>query len=64
MRQEQSWRTNDGTEDVIRQYAAMVYRLAFARSGTKDDADEIFQEVFFRYLKNQSVFGSEEHCKA
>ena len=46
MRQEQSLRTNDGAEDVIRQYAAMVYRLAFARSGTKDDADEIFQEVF------------------
>lgn len=34
------------------------------RSGTKDDADEIFQEVFFRYLKNQPVFESEEHCKA
>ena len=64
MRQEQSLRTNDGAEDVIRQYATMVYRLAFARSGTKDDADEIFQEVLFRYLKNQSVFESEEHCKA
>ena len=64
MRQEQSLRTNDGAEDVIRQYATMVYRLAFARSGTKDDADEIFQEVFFRYLKNQPVFESEEHCKA
>ena len=64
MRQEQSLRTNDGAEDVIRQYAIMVYRLAFARSGTKDDADEIFQEVFFRYLKNQPVFESEEHCKA
>ena len=58
MRQEQSLRTNDGAEDVIRQYATMVYRLAFARSGTKDDADEIFQEVFFRYLKNQPVFES------
>ena len=55
MRQEQSLRTNDGAEDVIRQYATMVYRLAFARSGTKDDADEIFQEVFFRYLKNNFI---------
>ena len=64
MRQEQSLRTNDGAEDVIRQYATIVYRLAFARCGTKDDADEIFQEVFFRYLKNQPVFESEEHCKA
>ena len=32
-------------EAVIRQYAGMVYRLAFARSGRKEDADEIFQEV-------------------
>ena len=47
MRQEQSLRTNDGAEDVIRQYATIVYRLAFARCGTKDDADEISSRGVF-----------------
>ena len=42
----------------------MVYRLAFARMGTKYDADEIFQEVFLRYLKKCPAFHDEEHEKA
>lgn len=51
-------------EQVIRNYANMVYRLAFARTGSRYDADEIFQEVFLRYIKKQPVFKSEEHRKA
>ena len=51
-------------EAVIRQYAGMVYRLAFARSGRKEDADEIFQEVFLRYVKKRPDFESEAHCRA
>lgn len=54
----------DGEERVIRFYADLVYRLAFARTGTKYDADDVFQEVFLRYIKKQPVFGNEEHRKA
>jgi RNA polymerase sigma-70 factor (ECF subfamily) len=60
----QSLRTDDCTEKVIKFYADMVYRLAFARTGTKCDADEVFQEVFMRYIKKQPVFENEEHRKA
>ena len=49
---------------MIRFYADLVYRLAFARTGTKYDADDVFQEVFLRYIKKQPVFGNEEHRKA
>lgn len=42
----------------------MVYRLAFARTGTKEDADEVYQEVFLRLLKKHPAFESDEHCKA
>lgn len=55
---------NDCTEKVIRYYSAMVYRLAFARTGTKHDADDVFQEVFLRYVKKKPVFQDEEHRKA
>lgn len=60
----QSIRTDDCTEKVIKFYANMVYRLSFARTGTKCDADEVFQEVFMRYIKKQPVFENEEHRKA
>ena len=55
---------NEKTEDVIKVYSDMVYRLAFAKTGNKFDADEIFQEVFYRYVKKKPVFIGKEHQKA
>ncbi len=60
----QSLRTDDRPEDVVWRYSDMVYRLAFARTRNRSDADDIFQEVFYRYLKKQPTFASEEHRKA
>lgn len=51
-------------EEVIRKYSATVYRIAFARTGTKADADDIYQEVFLRYIKKLPEFREEEHAKA
>jgi len=61
---ESSVRIGDDPEWIIKTYSDMVYRLAFARTGTKEDADEVYQEVFLRLLKKRPVFESEEHCKA
>lgn len=49
---------------VIEYYSNMVYRLAFARTGTKYDAEDVYEEVFLRYLKRKPVFKSEEHRRA
>ena len=49
---------------VIEYYSDMVYRLAFARTGTKQDAEDVYEEVFLRYLKRKPKFKSEEHRKA
>ena len=51
-------------ETVIREYSDMVYRIAFARTGNKSDADDIYQEVFLRYIRRKPEFRSEEHAKA
>ncbi len=51
-------------EEVIRQYYKMVYRLAFAQTGRREDAEEITQEVFLRFLHKAPEFTSEEHRKA
>ena len=57
-------RLEDSPEQVIRYYSDMVYRLAFARTGTKHDADDVYEEVFLRYLKKKPKFQNEEHRRA
>jgi RNA polymerase sigma-70 factor (ECF subfamily) len=52
------------TEAVIKNYADTVYKLAFSLVRTKSDAEDIFQEVFLRYVKKSTVFENEEHRKA
>lgn len=51
-------------EVVIRTYSDMVYRIAYARTGNREDADDIYQEVFLRYIRRNPEFRSEEHAKA
>ena len=51
-------------EGVIRCYQDMVYRIAFTYCKNASDAEDIMQEVFFRYLKNKTGFSNEEHLKA
>ncbi len=52
------------TDDVINKYSNMVYRLSFSQTKNISDADDIFQEVFLRYIKYNKTFESEEHLKA
>ena len=54
----------DSPEAVIRRYSDMVYRLAFARTGNRSDAEDLYQEVFVRYPTRAPAFTSEDHGKA
>lgn len=51
-------------ETAFIKYADTVYRLAFVRTKSKYDADDILQEVFLRYMKIWEKMESEEHIKA
>ena len=51
-------------EEAIEMYSEMVYRLAYARVRNTSDADDIFQEVFLRYIRKNPNFENEEHRKA
>lgn len=62
--EQKSLRTDDCMENVIKTYSNMVYRLAFSQTRNKSDADDIYQEVFFRYIKEKPKFETEEHKKA
>lgn len=50
--------------EIIYKYSDMVYRLAISRTRNKADAEDVFQEVFFRLAKKMPEFESEEHTKA
>ncbi len=54
----------DSAAAVLSRYADMVYRLAFARTKSRYDADDILQEVFLRYIRSAPDFQEEEHCRA
>lgn len=50
--------------NIVNQYSDMVYKLALARTKNKSDAEDVFQEVFIKYMKNYYKIVSDEHCKA
>lgn len=51
-------------EEVIQREKDLVYRLAFSQCHQKDQADDIFQNVMYRYLKGKPTFEYLEHEKA
>ncbi|OGO88070.1 MAG: RNA polymerase subunit sigma-24 [Clostridiales bacterium GWF2_36_10] len=55
---------SETSDSVIDLYKDMVYRIALTHTGNKHDADDIFQEVFLRYIQKSIVFDSEKHRKA
>lgn len=56
--------TNDSVDEILKKYSNMVYRIAFSRTKSKYDADDILQEVFMKYIKYNIDYTNEEHRKA
>ncbi len=52
------------TDEVVRYYSPMIYRIALTKTKSSYDADDIFQEVFMKLCLNEKPFESEEHRKA
>jgi len=59
-----SMRYDPMIERVINEYSDMVYKLAYARTKNKYDAEDILQEVFLRYIRRKPEFQGTEHEKA
>ena len=51
-------------DGILKRNADMVYRLAFARAHHRQDAEDIFQDVFLRYVRRVPRFADEDHEKA
>lgn len=57
-------RTGGQVEDILVRYQNTVYGLALARTGSRADAEDVFQEVFLAYFQSNKAFRDEEHQKA
>ena len=59
---------NQRSEAFIRQvmdeWGGTVFKLAFAQTTSKADAEDVYQEVFIRLFKSRDPFDSPEHLKA
>jgi RNA polymerase sigma-70 factor (ECF subfamily) len=56
-----------GTADpklVIERYKDTVFKVAYPYCKNRSDAEDVFQEVFLRYLKKMPRFSDENHAKA
>lgn len=57
-------RTVVSSDEIIKKYIDMVYRLALSRTKSRTHADDVVQEVFLRYISAERKFESDEHIKA
>lgn len=51
-------------EQLYGRYADMIYRIAFVRTRSSADSDDVLQEVFLRFIRRAPVFENDEHAKA
>ncbi len=50
-------------EQIVEQYGDMVYRIALCNAKNKEDAEDIFQEVFVSLIRSLDKIENENHLK-
>lgn len=51
-------------ENALNQYGDMIRRICFVHLQKQADVEDVFQNVFFKYAKNNQNFSSHDHEKA
>lgn len=57
-------KTHAEIEDAINKYADTVSRICYLHTNSREDRDDIFQNVFLRYMTKAPDFRNDEHEKA
>ncbi len=55
---------HDELKQTILRNSNTVYRLAYAQMKNTSDADDVYQEVLYRYIRKKPFFENQEHEKA
>lgn len=59
-----SSRADEWISIAMDRYFDMVYRLAYARTGNRQDAEDVSQDVIMKLMKHAHEIESETHLKA
>ena len=51
-------------ETMITKYSQLVYRCAYGYCKNREDAEDIMQEVYYKYLTKAPIFNDEQHERA
>ena len=51
-------------QQLVVRYGPAIFRLAYARTGSREDAEDVTQETFLRLVRRGKDFQEEEHCRA
>lgn len=56
----------DKTElkSIVERHASSVYHLAYVRTGSRADAEDVMQDTFLRLLRAEPEFRDDAHCRA
>ena len=60
----QKYSTDVCKRQMTEKYFDMVYRLSYSGTKDKNHAEDVCQEVFYKFLKTDKEFESEEHIKS
>lgn len=50
--------------EIIQKYSKLVYCLALSRTSQASDAEDVYQEVFLKYVQKRPHFKDEHHAEA
>ena len=52
------------SDEVVKKYIDMVYRLALSQTGSREHAEDVVQDTFIRYHTTNTQFADEQHIRA
>ncbi|MDE5984301.1 MAG: sigma-70 family RNA polymerase sigma factor [Eubacterium sp.] len=59
-----SKKSSANEESIIRKYSSTVYKIAYSITSNKADSEDIYQNVFLRYIRKKPEFNDDKHAKA
>lgn len=57
-------RSNEFLQQAMDRWGDSVYCVALSQTGSPADADDVYQDVFLRLLRDTTAFASDDHLKA
>ncbi|MDE6968254.1 MAG: sigma-70 family RNA polymerase sigma factor [Eubacterium sp.] len=57
-------RSEEEVNHAVEKYADMIQRICFYHLKNQADTEDVFQNVFLKYMMHEEVFHDEEHEKA